>query len=172
LQAAYFFTTGTMNTKTPKTPNTPSPSITPRPLRTYQVFFLTLGAFCALAIAVNLVVRRVPVHDATIESDLSSIASAIDSYASTQSVAAPTLPANLSQLTEISDTTKRRLSQYEYHPRSISQYELCATFLATGQRRNVGKPYSASYADTTNHVKGRECFTYRVTSSYPAPGRQ
>jgi hypothetical protein len=135
------------------------------PLRPYQVFFVALGVFCALAIVSNLVVRRVPVHDATIESDLTSIAGAIESYAANQGA----LPTELSQLTELSNATKKHMAEYEYVPTGINQYQLCATFLAAGTGRNAGKygPYGSGYADPSQHGKGRECFAYRATLTVP-----
>src|SRR5688572_20854410 len=126
-------------------------------IRVYQIFFLALGIFCAGAIAFNLVVRRVPVHDATIESDLTAIASAIESYVAVQSFSPAKLPADLSELTELSAATKKRLGEYEYIPVSATQYQLCATFLAAGDSRNAGKSYGIAngYADPTQHGKGR-----------------
>jgi len=131
------------------------------------MFFLALGIFCAAAIAVNVVVRRVPVHDANAESDIGAIAGAIDSYAMEQGM----LPSDLTQLSGLSAATKKRLPSYDYVPAGLSQYQLCATFLAPGQNQSIPKPYNVAngYADPANHGKGRECFTYQVTQNYPMP---
>jgi len=136
------------------------------PLRRYQIFFLALGVFCVAAVAVNLVVRRVPVHDATIENDLAAIASAVDAYSANHN----SLPDNLTQLTGLSPATKKRLSDYEYIPGRTNQYELCATFLGVGQSTVKSYAPLGGTDDTSVHGKGRECFTYRANPPYaPAP---
>ncbi len=135
---------GAMNTKTPNS------------LRTYQIFFVALGVVCAAAIATNLIVRRVPAHDATIESDLSSISGAIDSYASTQS----RLPAQLSDVSGLSAATQKRLSDYDYTPDIGYSYQLCATFL--GSDRTSVKSYAVPNGapDPSRHGRGLACFQY------------
>lgn len=146
---------------------------TANPLRIYQLFFLALGIFCIGAITINLIVRRAPVHDATIEADFTSIAGAIDSYVAAQSMMPPKLPASLSDLSELPSATQKRLGDYDYNPISTSRYQLCATFLTASEGRNAGKPYYGTendYVDPSRHSKGRECFTYTVTSiSRPQP---
>lgn len=138
-----------------------STKTTNRALRRYQTFFVVLGVLCVAAIALNLVVRRVPAHDATIESDFSSIYSAIDSYASQHSQ----LPAKLSDVTGLNGSIEKRLAEYEYVPSFDYSYQLCATFL--GEGNNTVRPYISTpakgFPDTSRHGKGRECFTYTAS---------
>ncbi len=135
-------------------------------LRSYQIFFLALGIFCVAAIATNLAVRRVPVHDATIESDLNSISGAIDSYATAHQA----LPPSLNQLEGLSSATQKRLTSYEYTASNLGSYQLCATFLAAG--KGISQPYGSparpgSSPDTSRHSKGRQCFNYQISSGGP-----
>jgi|GEM_PF-2284413 len=131
---------------------------TPNSLRAYQIFFVALGVVCAAAIATNLVIRRVPVHDASAESDISAIYGAIDSYVSTQG----RLPTNLADVSGLSSATQKRLGDYDYQPGASYSYQICATFQGAG--KNTAKPYintpAPGYSDPSRHGTGRTCFSY------------
>ncbi len=142
--------------------------MTKRPIQSYQIFFVILGVICIAAIVSNLMLRRVPAHDATVESDLSAISNAIDSYASTQSI----LPAQLSDVSGLSPATQKRLSDYTYTPNIGDSYQLCATFL--GKDISTAKPYTVASGapDTSRHGIGRICFQYTVQAiNNVPPGR-
>jgi len=134
-------------------------------LRPYQIFFAVLGAVCVAAIATNLVVRRVPVHDATAANDLVSISNAIDQYASTQS----RLPASLSDVSGLASATQKRLGSYEYTPLTASTYQLCATFLGTGSSTANSYPVPSGAPDPSRHGAGRACFHYNALTYTGGP---
>jgi hypothetical protein len=139
-----------------------------RTIRNYQIFFVALGIFCIAAIATNLIVRRVPTHDATIESDLTAISNAVDYYVSTQS----SLPAKLSDVSGLSPATQKRLSDYEYAPNIGYSYQLCATFLGTDL--STAKPYVVPNGspDPSRHGAGRTCFQYTAQTINNLPSGQ
>ena len=141
-------------------------------LQRYYVFFGLLAAFCALAISVNLVVRRAPVHDAIIVQDLRNLGPAVDNYYLSQN----RLPANLKAVSLSGLDTAKRLEAYKYRQTGTTTYELCATFLT--ERSQAGNNYSQpTYPNgiaTPNpeiHHQGFQCFSYTVipiTQPYPA----
>lgn len=139
---------------------------TPRSLlRRYQLFFVGLGIFCAAAIAVNLVVRQGPVHDATVESDIRSITEAINASITVQ---AATLPTSLTEVYGLSGGIKKRLRDYTYTVTGPYQYQICATFTAASEGRSGNRYYPLGTGDDPAvHGKGRQCFQYTVSSNSP-----
>lgn len=132
----------------------------------YQRFFIVMGILCLLAIVTNLVVRRGPVQDATAVEDLRSISGSIENYYSNQSA----LPTDLADVkANMSAATWQRIHNYDYLALSQNTYRLCATFAASsGNNGMTAMPYPVyGNTDPGVHGKGRQCFTYTVSSINP-----
>jgi hypothetical protein len=125
-------------------------------MKKYYICLLALLIFCAAAVASNTILRRGPLHDNQVSTDLDSINTAISGYATSHS----SLPPSLSAVSVTDDPgVSGRLSAYTYQPGNGAQYKLCATFATaspTGQTSN-GSPGSP---DTTIHGQGYVCFSY------------
>lgn len=125
----------------------------------HKLALIILGVICAGAIVLNVVVRRAPVQDANAVQDLQIIAASVNTYISNSSK----MPTDLSDVSKsFPADTLGRMRRYELKPLSMSEYELCATFLAASKgNANYAKPYGAE-PDPSIHDKGYQCFKYKV----------
>lgn len=130
-------------------------------MKRYYQFFAILAVISALAITSNILVRRGPVHDATVANDIRQLQSQIDNYYLSQNQ----LPKDLSQIRADGNLAKR-VGNYDYHVIDQDTYEICATFQTVHHSDNQGKwvgpDGTVDIANPDEHGKGRQCFSYTV----------
>lgn len=136
-------------------------------IKPYYLFFAILTLIALAAIASNIVLRRGPVHDATVVQDIQVLQANIESYYLKQGQ----LPTSLGQLSLPGQTLADRLSNYDYQPTAAATYQLCATFQS--DQTSAGNTYRTYPGTTTpdpnTHAKGRQCFTYSTPPSSGGP---
>lgn len=104
--------------------------------------------------------QRAVASDQQTVSDLQDVATAIDTYLSSEHG----LPSSL-QVLSIETDAKGRLDKYQYKAGSGNSYELCATFKTDTTKSEItngsstATDYIASYNSFGQHPKGRHCFT-------------
>lgn len=129
-----------------------------------RYYITAVGVLSAVIIGLGIVfpalAYRDVAHDLVKENDLIQLRQGINEYVDTHE----TLPANLHDVSGLSDETTKRLGDYQYITKGetkfgIFGYELCATFAkSTGSGQNL--PFGFGL-----HGAGRQCFA-RTTISF------
>jgi competence protein ComGC len=126
-------------------------------MKKYYMAMVLIFVLSGLAIAFNISVSKDPVSDNRQSTDLSTIESAVEQYASKNSK----LPASLSSVNLTGDV-KDRASNYEYKKGVGGKFQLCATFKTDTTKQASRYASVADNTDPTAHKKGLVCFDFEA----------
>ncbi|MGH7157898.1 MAG: hypothetical protein ACREGD_02350 [Candidatus Saccharimonadales bacterium] len=125
-------------------------------MQKYYLAFAVIAVICVGALIWQYALSRDAVSDQQKVADITSIQSALDSYASGRG----DVPDNLKDL-KLDANLASRLADYEYN-RGADSYTICANFKTDASL--PGSSFDSLESDVNYHKKGRQCFTSDIFS--------